>query len=146
MRFHASSCDGGEPEGTVTVGRVPKVPAGDRFAAGIGAIPVTAVPVEVAAVDVVGVEGGIALVDVVVVAVVGLDEHAAVARPRATPAPTRMSRLFRERCRGMTARLVGGTTRLASLTLVAARGGRRADTSENPVGSEEQVQAGLLNG
>lgn len=112
MRFQASSCGGG-PDGTVTLGRVPKVPAGERSAAGIGVIPATAVPVGLAA-DVVGIEGGSARVDVVV-AVVGLDEQAAVARARAALTPTRMNRRFDGQCRGMAARLVADPLRFASL-------------------------------
>lgn len=91
MRSQASSFDGGLPEGTITVGRTPKVSAGERSAAGIGVIPATAAPEELF-----DEEGRVELAPVDVVAdlaPVELDEQAAVARTNAV-APKRVQSPF----------------------------------------------------
>jgi hypothetical protein len=121
MRSQASSCDGGAPEGTVTVGRVPKVPDGERSPGGIGAIPATAAPAELAC-DVAGCVGPVVVADEASVVELGkleeldeLDEHAAVANIRAVPIARRLKELFKvkEKCLGMAARLVPLIARLS---------------------------------
>jgi hypothetical protein len=118
-RSQASSCDGGLPEGTLTVGRVPKVPAGERSAEGIGAIPVTAAPVGPFA-DVVGAEGPDVVPDAAAVVELGepgdFEEQAEVASSRAAPAARRMRRLLEDRCLGMAGRLVPSVLHDESLT------------------------------
>src|SRR5450631_3698896 len=75
MRSALSSCLGGVPEGTVTVGAVFTVPAGERRARGMAAMAVLFGP-GVAVVAVVGVAGGAVVVGaaVVVVAAVGVPD------------------------------------------------------------------------
>ena len=119
MRSQAWSCDGGLPEGTLTVGRVPKVPAGERSAAGTGAIPVTAAPVNPFA-DVVGAEGPDVVPDAAAVEELGepgdLEEQAEVASSSAVPAARRMRRLLGDGCLDMAARLAPRILHDVSLT------------------------------
>jgi hypothetical protein len=151
MRSHASSGDGGLPEGTVTVGRVPKVPAGERSAAGIAVMPGTAAPVPVEPLaDVVGAAGLAIFADatpeVELLGVDEFDEQAAVASNRAVPVATSVARFIKRRCRGMAARL------LAQVDMPRCAHARRpgepwiCSTLLTGRAGERQLLAGMVSG